>query len=151
MKSKIAVIVYPGLEYKKAILYAKETATDLGASVQLVGVMPEFNQSERIGMAVAEYGPYGNITQRLEKETLAFFDIAHRFCKDNGLAADRQVVQGTLEHVIEMLKEDKEYKLVIVSTPTKSVNYTDALGSVKKFAKKMLPGEPRQCPVVSVL
>ncbi|HLC15776.1 MAG TPA: hypothetical protein VJL89_06080, partial [Thermodesulfovibrionia bacterium] len=133
-------------------LYAKETAEDLGASVQLVGIMPEFNQSERIGMAVAEYGPYGNITSRLEKETVAFFDIAHKFCTDNGLTADRWIVKGTMEHVIEIIKDDKEYKLIIVSTPTKSVNYSDTLGSLKKFAKTMLPGgEPRQCPVVSVL
>jgi len=153
MKSKIAVIVYPGLEYKKAILYASETAKDLEAAVQLIGVIPEFDNSERLGLAFTEYAPYGNISKKLEQETLSFFEIVYNFCVDNGLVPEKILKKGNIDEVIELLKENNEFKLVIVPTPTKSVNYSDTFGKVRKFAQNMIPEdkEARHCSVVAVL
>ena len=150
MKKKIAVLIYPGLEYKKAILYARDSAQILGTDIHLIGVIPELNNSERVSLSINEYGIYGDITQKMEKEVMAFFDTAYQFCKENNISVVRVIQKGHIEEVIETLKQSEDIRLVVVSTLTKSVNYLDAVSSVRKLAKHLIPNTGT-CPVISVL
>jgi hypothetical protein len=145
---KVAVIAYPGLEYKKAIRYAQETASSFDAKILLIGVMPEHNLSGRIATAVCELAPYEVISENMERESMEFFKSVDKYCQDNGVAASMQFERGSLEDVVEKLGERIDnLTLIVVPTPARNTDYSLSLDSGKTHrASDLTP-----CRVVAVI
>lgn len=145
---KVAVIAYPGLEYKKAIRYAQETAKSFDANMLLIGVLPQQNLSERIATSVCEIASYEAIGRNMEQESMEFFKSVNKYCLDNGIAASMQFERGSLEDVVERIEgEINNLTLIVVPTPARHTDYSLSLDSPKaRISSELTP-----CRVVSVI
>ncbi|MBF0538790.1 MAG: universal stress protein [Nitrospirae bacterium] len=151
MNKKVAVVVYPGLEYKKAIMYARETAQEYNADLVITGVMPDLSNSGNMILAIGEYGNNDSIYKKIEKDCYEFFDSVSDFCTENGITIEKRIERGEIDEIISELQGDTQnIRLIVVPAATKNVSYSVFFDSIKQFAKKIIPQEMR-CPVVSVL
>ncbi|MBF0336366.1 MAG: universal stress protein [Nitrospirae bacterium] len=149
---KVAVVVYPGLEYKKAIMYARETANEYSADLVVTAVMPDLRDSGNMMLAIGEYGNNAAVCNKIERDCYEFFDRVEQFCTENGIKADQRIEKGEIDEIITALQADTQnIRLIVVPAATKNVNYSVFFDSIKQFARKMLPSQEMRCPVVSVL
>lgn len=147
---KIVVLVHPGLPYRKTIKYASARAREIGAKLLLLTVFPEFDESERVALAVHEFASYETVSNNIEKDVVTFLERAVQFCLDNGITADTQVERGSVEEVIRQAAKNTSTKLIVVPAPTTHAHHLAFLDTIRQFAHNMLEHELR-CPVVSVL
>lgn len=150
MDKKIVVLVHPGLPYRKTIKYASERAREIGAKLLLLTVTPEFDESERVALAMHEFAPYETISKNIGNDVNVYFERAVQFCLDNGITADTQVERGSVEEVIKQAAKNTSTKLIVVPAPTNHAHHLAFLDTIRQFAHNMLEHE-LQCPVVSVL
>lgn len=150
MNKKIAILVRAGLPYRRTILYGFERAREIGAKLLLVGVVPDFDASRRVAMAIHEFGPYETISRKIEDETVEFIDRVIQFCLDNGIAVETKMEKGGIEGVIKQVVKDRNIKLVIVPTPSKTEHHSEFLDAIKHFTHDLVENELK-CPVVSIL
>ncbi|MBI5057379.1 MAG: universal stress protein [Nitrospirae bacterium] len=150
MEKKIVVLVHPGLPYRKTIRYARERARDMGAAILLLSAIPEFDESDKVALAVHEFASYENVSRHMEKDIIGFLERVVQFCLDDGITVDTQVERGSVEDVIKRVVKDINIKLVVVPTPTKEAHHAAFIGTIREFAHNMLEHELK-CPVVSVL
>lgn len=147
---KIVVLVHPGLPYRKTIKYASERAREIGAKLLLLTVFPEFDESERVALAMHEFASYETVSNNIEKDVVIFLERAVQFCLDNGVTVDTQVVRGGVEDVIKQMAKNTTTRLIVVPAPTKHDHHAEFIDTIRQFAHNMLEHELR-CPVVSVL
>jgi hypothetical protein len=150
MDKQIVVLIHRGIPYSKTIKYASERAKELGAKLVLLSALPENNASERMSVAICEYGPYETVFRNVKKDIIEFLERAVQFCLDNGITVDTRVETGDVEYVIKLAAKDTATRLIVVPAPTKNDYNVPFLNTVKEFAHNMLDQELR-CPVVSVL
>ncbi len=149
---KVAVVVYPGLEYKKAIMYARETAEEYSAELMVAGVMPDLRDSGNMMLAIGEYGNNATVCSKIEKDCYEFFDMVSRFCAENNIKIETRINKGEIDEIIgELQRDTQNIRLIVVPAATKNVNYSVFFDSIKQFARKMIPSQEVRCPVVSVL
>ncbi|KJU87503.1 hypothetical protein MBAV_000317 [Candidatus Magnetobacterium bavaricum] len=148
---KIAVVVYPGLEYKKAIMYAKDTAEEYSADLMITGVIPDLSSGSMI-LTIGEYGNNAAICNDIEKDCYKFFDMVSQFCAENAIKIEKRIEKGEIDEIIGKLQSDTQnIRLIVVPAAAKSVSYSVFFDSIKQFARKMIPSQEVRCPVVSVL
>ncbi len=150
MDKKIVVLIHPGLSYRKPIKYASERAKEIGAKLLLLSVVPEFNESEKIMVAIQEIGPYDKVTDNIEKDIVVFLERAVQYCLDHEITVETMVERGGIEDVIKHVVKDKNIRLVVMPTPTKEAHHSAFIDTIRQFAHNMLEHDLR-CPVVSVL
>ncbi|MBF0343446.1 MAG: hypothetical protein HQL06_04360 [Nitrospirae bacterium] len=151
MSKKVAVVVYPGLEYKKAILYGRETSIELNTDLMVMGVMPELRGASSAALAFGEFGNADSVCKKIEKDCYDFFERVSQYCSESGIKTEKRIEEGEIDEIISKLQGDTQnIRLIVVPAATKNVSYSVFFDSLKKFAKNMIPQEMR-CPVVSVL
>lgn len=150
MDKKIVVLVHHGLPYRKTIRYASERAKEIGAKLLLLTVTPEFDESERVALAMHELAPYETVSKNIENDVIAFLERAVQFCLDNGVTVDTQIARGGIEDVIKQVAKNTTTRLIVVPAPTKRDHHAAFIDTIRQFAHNMLEHELR-CPVVSVL
>jgi len=150
MDKKIVVLVRAGLPYKNTIIYGRQRAREEGAKLLLVGVIPDMDLSRRTAFAAYEFGPYENITKKMEEETSDYLERAVQFCLDNSITAEVSTENGGMEGAINKFVKDISVKLVVVPTPTKKEHHHEYLDAIKHFTNDVV-GYKAYCPVVSVL
>lgn len=150
MDKKVVTVVYPGLPYRKTVFFGCERAKEMGAKHLLLGIIPEFNEPERVALAMHEIAPYETVTKKMEDETVEFLERAAQFCLDLSITIDTHVERGGMEEIIKRMVKDKNIKLVVVPAPTTKAHHAAFFDVIRQFAHNMLDYELR-CPVVSVL
>ncbi|MFA4828299.1 MAG: universal stress protein [Thermodesulfovibrionales bacterium] len=150
MDKKIVVLVHPGLPYRKTIKYASERAKEIGAKLLLLTVSPEFDESERVALAMRELAPYETVSKNIENDVVTFLERAVQFCLDNGVTVDTQIARGGIEDAIKQMAKNTATRLIVVPAPTKRDRHAAFIDTIRQFAHNMLEHELR-CPVVSVL
>jgi hypothetical protein len=150
MDKRIVVLVHMGLPYRKTIKYASERAREIGAKVTLLGVVPEFDDNERVALAIHELAPYDAVVGGMEKDIMAFFEKVIQFCLDKGITVDTRMERGAIEAVLKRTAKDPYIKLIVVPAPTKHDHHVPFLDAIRQFAHNMLEHD-LPCAVVSVL
>ena len=147
---KVAVIVYPGLEYKKAIIYGMEAARSYGANLMLVNVLPEHETSGRLALAMCECAPYDNIERNIDEEARVFFKAVKDYCEECGLDVETSTDRGSIEDVVTKLGSDADMlKLIVLPTHVGKVDYSVSVHKAEGVLQKVFTG-PAKCPVVAV-
>ena len=146
--NKVAVIIYPGLEYKKAIRYAMDTARSYGASLMLVNVMPEHDAAGRPALAMCECAPYDTIERNIDDEAHRFFKAVKGYCVEYGLEVETRLERGTIEDVVAKLDADM-LKLIVLPTHVGKVDYSVSVHKAEGVLQNIFTG-PAKCPVIAV-
>jgi len=147
---KVVILVREGIPYKKTIQYGYERARELGAKMELVGVIPNIDDARMMGMALCEVAPYATVSRNMESETTDFLEKAVQFCLDSGITVESRLEHGGMDVVLKRASGEKSAKLVIVPTPVKDEHFREFLCAIKHLAHDVFDRELR-CPVVSVV
>jgi hypothetical protein len=147
---KVAVVIYPGLEYKKAIRYGMEAAESYGAVLMLVNVLPEHDDAGRLALAMCECGPYDKIQRSIDDEALGFFKAVKDYCAAYGLDVETCTERGAIEAVVTKLGGDAYMlKLIVLPTHVGRVDYSVTVHKAEGVLQNVFTG-PAKCPVVAV-
>ncbi|MBF0567327.1 hypothetical protein [Candidatus Magnetominusculus dajiuhuensis] len=148
MSKEIAVIVYPGLHYKESISYASKSASETGSALSLIGIIPEFCNSERAAISMYEFGPIHSLTESVERDSIKFFDVVKDYCKGKGITSEFSVYRGSIEDVIDHVRQNNHnVELIVVPTPSKTLTRVVSSGK-----KQLSPAaQSQECAVVLVL
>jgi hypothetical protein len=147
---KVAVIIYPGLEYKKAIRYGMETAESYGAGLMLVNVLPDHDDAGWLAMAMCECAPYDTIERSIDDEAHRFFKAVKSYCVEYGIEVETRLNRGTIEEVVAKLGSDADMlKLIVLPTHVGKVDYSVSVEKAEGVLQSVFQG-PAKCPVVAV-
>ncbi|MCI4625320.1 MAG: universal stress protein [Candidatus Magnetoovum sp. WYHC-5] len=142
---KIVVIVYPGIEYKKAVEYGSNMAKMINGEITLLGVVPEIDNREIASMACFEMAPYAEISSELEREFIKFYDIVCQYCTEIGVSVQKCLVSGSIDDIIARI-EKKDLNLIVLPTSSSKVDYTLTPLSFGRGYSGL-----SRCPIVAVL
>lgn len=150
MNKRVVVLAAPGLPYRKTVLYGIKRAREMGASLSVLGIVPELDAEERSALALSEIQPYGNVARGFEADASEFLERIIRCCLDFGVQVESRLEQGRIEDVVRRITTDKRVELIIVPSPTRRAHQSFSFDTIRNFVHSMTE-QDLGCPVVSVL
>ncbi|MBF0464437.1 MAG: hypothetical protein HQK88_08580 [Nitrospirae bacterium] len=150
--NKTTAIVYPGMPYRHSILYGAQRAAELKTSFTVAGIIPELSLSELTALHIYEFATAGSVTNKMEAEAREFFETVKEFCSKEGIVANFCMYRGGIEDVVDFIRNtEKEVSLLIVPTPTKSINQIVSPSSAERRVHYSSEPVSTGCPLVLVL
>lgn len=150
MNKRVVILAAPGLPYRKTVLYGIKRARELGATLAVLGIVPEFDEAERTSLAFSEIQPYGTVARGFETDASEHLERIIRCCLDFGVQVETRLERGRIEAVVRRITADKRVELVVVPSPTRRTHQSLSFDTIRNFVHSMTE-QDLGCPVVSVL